>query len=255
MKKYRLDYFLSENNFSSSLEQAQKEIITGWVKVDGETVYNSQKKISGQEKIIIKRPKGRFVSRGGEKLDYSLKKFKIDLKGKVAVDIGASTGGFTDCLLKAGAKKVYSIDVGYGQFDYSLRNDARVILQERTNIRDVSSDFFKDKVDFLGIDLSFVSIVDIFKNIKQIFIPFFPLEGVILVKPQFEANPEEQVKGVVSEVENHKKILDRVLKGLFFQGLTLKNISLSPLKGPAGNIEFLLYFALGEIRQESTLNR
>lgn len=238
-KKVRLDVFLSEKGLSQSTGMAGREIISGWVKVNGETVREPSKNILGDEVIKVERPKGYFASRGGEKLNYALKEFNIHLEGKVAADLGASTGGFTDCMLKAGALRVYAIDVGYGQLDYSLRIDNRVTVKERTNVKDLTHDVFDTRVDFVTADLSFISIISIFDKIKDL---FSPVEGIILIKPQFEAGPDEHKKGVVREKENHKDILTRVIDLLIDKGMILKGLCYSPIKGPAGNIEFLLYF-------------
>ena len=142
MKKIRLDLFLVEHGLSQSREKAKKEIISGWVKVDGETLRDPAGKITGNEKILIERPGGIFVSRGGEKLAHAIRKFGVNLSGAVVLDIGASTGGFTDCVLKNGAVKVYALDVGYNQLDYSLRIDKRVVVLEKTHAKDINIDMF-----------------------------------------------------------------------------------------------------------------
>jgi 23S rRNA (cytidine1920-2'-O)/16S rRNA (cytidine1409-2'-O)-methyltransferase len=241
MTKIRLDLYLSENNLSTSREKAKKEIIAGWVKVDGETVRSPSKMITGNEKIIVQRPGGQFVSRGGEKLQHALKVFKIGLSDKVAVDLGASTGGFTDCLLQNGAQKVYSIDVGYGQLDYSLRQNEKVVVKERTNARDLQSGDFLDKIDFITMDLSFISLLKVFDKVEEL---FAPIHGVVLIKPQFEARRNEHKKGIVRDKKNHKDILFRVLDGLLNYNINILGLCYSPIKGPKGNVEFLLYFEL-----------
>jgi len=247
MKKIRLDVYLAENNLSRSRESAKKEIISGWVTINGETIREPSKKIEGDEAIAVSRPKGLFVSRGGEKLDFALKKFKISLQGKTAADLGASTGGFTDCMLKAGAKLVYAIDVGYGQLDYALRKDPRVIVRERTNVRDLTPEDFDHRVDFVTADLSFISIVKVFDTIKEL---FTPSTGIILLKPQFEAQRNEHKKGVVRKRDAHKSIICRVVPVLIEKGMNFRGICPSPIKGPAGNIEFLIYFSLADRDEE-----
>lgn len=243
MKKIRLDKFLVDNKFSDSKEKAKKEIISGWVKVNGETVRDPLRNIKGVEQIKIERPGGMFVSRGGEKLQKALDLFNIDVSDKNCVDLGASTGGFTDCMLKRGASTVVSVDVGYGQLDYSLRSDSRVDVRERTNARDLKSQSFSKTIDFVSTDLSFVSILKIFDVIQK---TLKPIDGVFLLKPQFEANSDEHIKGVVRLEKNHNDIILRVLRELLKRGVSLKGITYSPIKGPAGNIEFLVYYVLGE---------
>lgn len=238
-KKIRLDKYLADNNLSDSREKAKREIISGWIKVNNETVRNPAKMIIGDENISIERPKGLFVSRGGYKLSFAVDKFKIKLNDLVAVDLGASTGGFTDCLLKNGAKKVYAIDVGYGQLDYSLRNDDRVVVKERTNARNLTSNEFKETINIITADLSFISFAKVYVNIKKIFVN---VDGIVLLKPQFEAESSEHKKGIVTKKEKHIEILKRVLTELIQIGIKIKGLTFSPIKGPKGNIEFLLYF-------------
>ncbi|MFC1669031.1 TlyA family RNA methyltransferase [Spirochaetota bacterium] len=238
-KRTRIDVYLAEKGLSQSREKAKREILSGWVKVDGETVREPSKLITGAEEINVARPRGLFVSRGGEKLNHALKVFDLDIKGKVAADIGSSTGGFTDCLLKAGASKVYAIDVGYGQLDYSLRTDNRVIVMERTNVRNLKKTDF-DGIDFISVDLSFISVQKVFPGIMEV---FSPADGIILIKPQFEAAKNEHKKGVVRKKDTHEIILKRVLDNLTGMGLVYRGLSYSPIKGPSGNIEFLLYFS------------
>ncbi|MBN2041164.1 MAG: TlyA family RNA methyltransferase [Spirochaetes bacterium] len=241
MKKIRLDDYLFRNGFCNSLDKAKKEIVTGWVKVNGETVRDPLRKISENENILISRPGGDFVSRGGYKLQHALDTFNISVKDKVIADIGSSTGGFTDCLLKNGAKRVYSIDVGYGILAYSLRTDPRVIVKERTNIRSLDRDDFEGKIDFLTIDLSFVSVLELTDYIKE---TFSPVLGILLIKPQFEAKAHEHKKGIVKEKEHHINILEKVIKSLNSGGFEFNNLCYSPIKGHAGNIEFLLFFSV-----------
>ncbi len=242
MKKTRLDIYLAQGGLSLSREKAKREIIAGWVKVDGETVTDPAKQVAGTERIAVERPGGLYVSRGGRKLKSAIDSFGISLAGKTAVDLGASTGGFTDCMLKEGAVKVYAIDVGYGQLDYSLRMDPRVVVMEKTNARALAREQFGDTIDFVAADLSFISIVKVFDAIREI---FSPVEGVILVKPQFEAEPGDHKKGVVRKREVHRAILVRVISALAKKGMNMKGLSCSPVKGPKGNIEFLLYFDCG----------
>ncbi len=236
-KGTRLDIYLAENHLSESREKAKREIIAGWVTVNAETVRDPARNINGDETITVERPGGVFVSRGGEKLDHALTYFSVDVSGKTVADLGASTGGFTDCLLKRGAAMVYAIDVGYGQLDYRLQQDSRVIVKDRTNVRNLTRGDFTHAVNFITADLSFISL----SKIKDIIIDIFaPVEGLLLIKPQFEARKSEHKKGVVRKADVHKAILLRVLADL--SGIGYKGLCYSPIKGPAGNIEFFLYF-------------
>ncbi|MGL4370838.1 MAG: TlyA family RNA methyltransferase, partial [Spirochaetota bacterium] len=151
-----------------------------------------------------------------------------------------STGGFTDCMLSRGAVKVFAVDVGYGQLDYRLRSDARVIVMERTNARNVTRDMFSDHVTFVSSDLSFISFTKVYPAIRA---SFAPVEGVVLLKPQFEAESGEHKKGVVTHREDHCAILDRTIRSLIGQGMTVRGLTFSPITGPKGNIEFLLYYS------------
>ncbi|MCU0847835.1 MAG: TlyA family RNA methyltransferase [Spirochaetes bacterium] len=244
MKKgTRLDKFLSESGLSKSREKALKEILAGWIKVDGETVRTPSRTVSGDENITVLRPGGLFVSRGGEKLFHALKTFNVSVKGMTAADIGSSTGGFTHCLLENGAVKVYAVDVGYGQLDYSLRSDPRVVVMERTNVRSLTPASFNGDVEFITADLSFISITKAYDKIMEI---FQGCDGIMLIKPQFEADPGEHKKGVVRKEEAHRAILARVIGSLLSKGMSLKGLTHSPMKGPAGNIEFLAYFNVSD---------
>lgn len=237
-KKYRLDKYLFENGYSKSREKAKREIIAGWVKVNGETIRVPSENISGQEQINVSRPKGDYVSRGGYKLEKALKVFDINVNNKTVIDLGASTGGFTHCLLLNGAKKVYAVDVGYGQLDYSLRIDNRVVVLEKTNARNIELNMFDESIELITSDMSFISIQKYYNHIKSI---FPSIDMMILIKPQFEAEPGEHKKGVVKTQENHYNIVMRTLNYLDGEGFTFYNIDFSPIKGPKGNVEFLLH--------------
>lgn len=243
MKKTRLDIYLSENALSQTREKAKKEILAGCVKVNGETVRTVSKLVSGDEEITVERRGGEFVSRGGEKLSRALEVFGIDVKGRTVLDLGASTGGFTDCLLKNGASYVFAVDVGYGQLDYSLRVDQRVCVMERKNARDLAAEDFDRKIDFITADLSFISITKVIDKIKNL---FPDTSGVVLIKPQFESMPGEHKKGVVKNSDTHKLILSRTLEDLANHNIEFNGLTYSPLKGPAGNIEFLFYFKIND---------
>jgi 23S rRNA (cytidine1920-2'-O)/16S rRNA (cytidine1409-2'-O)-methyltransferase len=238
-KRARLDVFLAEKGLSDSREKAKRDIMAGWVRVNGETIHEASHPVTGDENIRVERPGGLFVSRGGEKLNHALESFCLDMTGLAALDLGASTGGFTDCMLKRGARRVYAVDVGYGQLDFSLRQDPRVVVMERVNVRNLEPESFPDRIDFISMDLSFISVTKVMPHVRAL---FAPVRGVMLIKPQFEAEPGEHKKGVVKKRENHVAILRRVLGELSRQGLELRGLCPSPIKGPAGNIEFLLYF-------------
>ncbi|HOP62501.1 MAG TPA: TlyA family RNA methyltransferase [Spirochaetota bacterium] len=242
MKKIRLDAFIAEKNLSQSREKGRREIIAGWVKVNGETVRDPSKKINGDENVTVDRPGGIFVSRGGDKLKKGIDYFGIDLAGRVALDLGASTGGFTDCMLKNGAVKVYAVDVGYNQLDYSLRTDSRVVVMEKTHARDINKSMFSGDIDFFTADLSFISILKVLPSVAAL---FDRIEGVVLLKPQFEAESSQQKKGVVKSPEHHIGIVKRVVYGIADCGFIPVGMTFSPVKGPAGNIEFLVYLKRG----------
>lgn len=251
MKNIRLDAYLAEKGMSSSREKAKKEILAGWVSVNNETVRNPSFKLKGDETVNVKRPGGVYVSRGGDKLKHALEIFSIDLEGKTALDLGASTGGFTDCMLRAGASKVYAVDVGYNQLDYSLRIDNRVTVMEKTHARDIKEDMFPGGFDFFTADLSFISILKVLPSVINI---CGNIEGVVLIKPQFEAMPGQHKKGVVRSIADHEEILERVLKGIIEMGFFLKGLTWSPVKGPAGNIEFLAYIAAPLVDKSGNLH-
>ncbi|MCX7678405.1 MAG: TlyA family RNA methyltransferase [Spirochaetes bacterium] len=237
-RKKRLDVYLTENEYVESREQARREILAGWVRVNGELVRKPAHLVTGDERISIERPGKRFVSRGGEKLDYALKRFSINLDGRVVADLGASTGGFTHCMLLHGAAYVYAIDVGYGQLDYRLRQHPQVAVMERTHVKDLVHCNFNHRIDFVTADLSFISLTKVFDVIARV---FPDAEYLFLVKPQFEAKREEHKKGVVKDAALHEKILQRLLETLCSKGFAMRGLCPSPIKGPAGNIEFFVY--------------
>jgi len=243
--------YLAQSGLSQTREKARREIVAGWVRVNGETVKDPSKSVAGSEQITVRRPGGLYVSRGGQKLTFALERFGISIAGRTAADLGASTGGFTDCLLKHGAAKVYAVDVGYGQLDFSLRKDPRVVVMEKTNARNLVKDDFPDRVDFIAADLSFISIVKVFDAIRE---AFSPAEGIILIKPQFEAGPGDHKKGVVRSRESHLRILVSVISSLLEKGMSMMGLVHSPIKGPKGNIEFLLYFRSGPPDPSTKIN-
>ncbi len=241
MKK-RLDELLVERGIFQSQSRAKAEVIEGNVILNGMVARKAGKPVEQSAKIELKK-KSPYVSRGAYKLLRALHDFKIDLVGKICCDLGASTGGFTQVMLERGAKKVYAVDVGYGQFAWKLRNDPRVILKERTNARFLTSEDFGEKVDFITCDLSFISLKLILPVVKRL----LDLNGanICLVKPQFEAGRNRTKKGVVRSKEIHVEVLKNTVRFAKDVGLHLKALTYSPIKGPAGNIEFLAYFDFG----------
>jgi len=244
-EKKRLDVILVEKGFFESREKAKASIMAGIVFVDEQKVDKAGEMILDTANVEVRGNVCPYVSRGGLKLAKAVKEFGIDLSDKVCMDIGASTGGFTDCMLQNGAKKVFSVDVGYGQFAWKLRQDERVICMERTNIRYVTKDDIKEELDFASIDVSFISLTKVlpvaFSLTKD------SGEVVALIKPQFEAG-REQVgkKGVVRDSNVHKEVIEKVINFSNEIGFGVKNLSFSPIKGPEGNIEFLVYLYKGE---------
>ncbi|OPF51601.1 RNA methyltransferase [Clostridium baratii] len=241
-KKERLDILLVEKGIIASRERAKTNIMAGKVFVDGQRVDKAGAKVSVNANIEFKGDTIPYVSRGGLKLEKALKEFPLELKGKVCMDIGASTGGFTDCMLQNGASKVFSVDVGYGQFAWKLRTDERVVCMERTNIRYVTPEDIGEKLDFASIDVSFISL----KTIMPATINLLKDNGevVALIKPQFEAGREKVgKKGVVREESTHKEVVLGIVNYLLEHDLNVLGISYSPIKGPEGNIEYLVYFS------------
>lgn len=245
MEKDRLDVILVKRGYFQSREKARSSIMAGIVFVNNERVDKPGAKFSDDIQVDIKSNINPYVSRGGLKLEKTLKIFSINLKGKTAIDIGASTGGFTDCMLKNGAIKVFAIDVGYGQLAWELRNDERVICMERTNIRYVKPDDIGMLADFASIDVSFISLKKVLPVAKELINDHG--EIVCLVKPQFEAGREKVGKhGVVREPEVHKEVIESIVSFAIETGLKVKGLDYSPIKGPEGNIEYLLYLSKQE---------
>lgn len=252
-KKERLDILLVDRGIITSRERAKTSIMAGKVFVDGRRVDKAGEKVPVTANIEYKGEKLPYVSRGGLKLEKAMKNFPITLEGKVCMDIGASTGGFTDCMLQNGASKVFSIDVGYGQFAWKLRTDERVVCMERTNIRYVKPEDLGELVDFASIDVSFISL----KKIMPATIELLKDKGevVALIKPQFEAGKEKVgKKGVVRDIEVHKEVVFGIIDYLIEHNLNVLGVSYSPIKGPEGNIEYLAYFTK-DMERESTFVR
>ncbi|HHW48584.1 MAG TPA: TlyA family RNA methyltransferase [Clostridiaceae bacterium] len=242
MKKERLDILLVKRGFFSSREKARSSIMAGAVLVDGNREDKPGAKVAEDADIVIKENINPYVSRGGLKLEKALKEFNIRLDGKTAIDVGASTGGFTDCMLKNGAKKVFAIDVGYGQLAWELRNDERVVCMERTNIRYVKPEDIGVAADFATVDVSFISL----KKVLPVLMDLLNEDGevVCLIKPQFEAGREKVGKhGVVRDKEVHREVIEDIIGFARETGFSVKALSYSPIKGPEGNIEYFTYLS------------
>ncbi len=242
MSKQRLDVLLTQRGLVESREKAQRLILAGEVTVDGETIAKPGAQVPAEAKIAITAPL-RYVSRGGIKLQSALDAFGVDVHGKVVADLGASTGGFTDCLLQRGAARVYAIDVGYGQLAWTLQQDPRVVVMDRTNARYLES--LPEPVDLVTIDVSFISLLLVLPAAIRI------LQGegeiIALIKPQFEAGRTQVGRGgVVRAPTVHREVLERVTQWSQQQSLLVCGLIPSPIKGPAGNIEFLIHLCLGE---------
>ncbi|WP_297422171.1 TlyA family RNA methyltransferase [Clostridium sp.] len=240
-KKERLDLLLVEKGIITSREKAKACIMEGKVYVDGQKVDKAGEKVSLSASIEYRGETLKYVSRGGLKLEKAMNAYNISLKSKVCMDIGASTGGFTDCMLQNGASKVFSVDVGYGQFAWKLRTDDRVVCMERTNIRYVTLEDIGEPLDFASIDVSFISL----KKIMPATLSLLKDSGevVALIKPQFEAGRDKVgKKGVVREISTHKEVVHNIIDFLLEQQLNVLGIGYSPIKGPEGNREYLVYF-------------
>lgn len=239
--KQRLDLLVTERGLAESRAVAQRLIHAGEVLVDGVVVDKPGALVAATAAVTL-QAHPRFVSRGGEKLAAALARFKVPVAGKVAADVGASTGGFTDCLLQGGAARVYALDVGYGQLAWSLRQDPRVVVLERTNARYVTA--LAEPVDLIVSDVSFISIKIIYATAVHWLKPAG--EVVSLIKPQFEAGRRQVGKGgVVRDPAAHRQVLEEVTEMLAALGLGLQGLMVSPLLGPAGNVEFLGWWRLG----------
>ena len=240
MKKKRLDVLLFEKGMVPSRERAKAIIMSGIVYVNNQKADKAGMSIPEDAEIEIRGKTNSFVSRGGLKIEKALTYLQIDPKDLCAMDIGASTGGFTDCLLTRGARKVYSIDVGYGQLAWKLRQDPRVVCMERTNIRKVTPDMLDDVPEFAVIDVSFISLKLVLPVVAQLLNEHGRI--ACLIKPQFEAGKGKVgKKGVVREPEIHLDVLNAFIENAHEAGFHVYNLTFSPIKGPEGNIEFLGY--------------
>lgn len=239
--KERLDVLLVELGFYESREKARAQIMAGKIYVDDQKSDKPGTRVSRTANIEDRGTKMPYVSRGGYKLAKALEVFGIDVKDKTCLDIGASTGGFTDVMLQSGAKKVYSVDVGYGQFAWKLRTDERVVCLERLNFRYATREEIEDWVDFSATDVSFISITKIIPKAMELMTESG--EMVALIKPQFEAGRDKvEKKGVIKKKSTHMEVLTAILDFVKEQGLYVYGLDYSPIRGPEGNIEFLIYF-------------
>lgn len=240
MAKERLDVLLVNRGLAASREKAKAIIMSGSVYVDGQKEDKAGQTFPEEANIEVRGSTLKYVSRGGLKLEKAMECFDVSLSGKICMDVGSSTGGFTDCMLQNGAVKVYAVDVGHGQLDWKLRNDPRVICMEKTNIRYVKPDDIEDRIQFSSIDVSFISLTKVLGPVKELLTD--DGEIVCLIKPQFEAGREKVGKhGVVREASVHKEVIDMVMNYSVSINFEVMNLEFSPIKGPEGNIEYLLH--------------
>ena len=237
--KERLDVLVVNRGLAASRELAKSYIMAGNIYVDGNKEDKAGTKVSVNAKIELHGGEMPYVSRGGYKLEKAMEAFPVELNGKICMDIGASTGGFTDCMLQNGAVKVYSIDVGYGQLAWKLRNDDRVVCMEKTNVRYITAEQISDKPQFASVDVSFISLTKVIPPAVKVMAE--DAQMVCLIKPQFEAGREKVgKKGVVREKSTHMEVILKIIDFAFDEGLNVIGIDFSPIKGPEGNIEYLI---------------
>ena len=245
IEKVRLDVALFERGFVDSREKGKALIMAGLVYLNGKKETKAGAPVKSEDCIELRGEKMPYVSRGGYKLAKAVEQFGLKLNNCICMDIGASTGGFTDCMLINGASKVYSIDVGYGQLAWKLRNDPRVVNMERTNFRYVTHEEIPEEIDFASVDVSFISL-------KHIIPPMHSLlrnggQAVCLIKPQFEAGKEKVgKKGVVRDITVHYEVVKAIFDFVLENGFSVLNLDFSPIKGPQGNIEYLIFIKKSE---------
>lgn len=239
-KKTRLDVAVFEQGYAPSREKAKAIIMAGIVYVNNQKVDKAGFELKEGDVLEVRGKTLQYVSRGGLKLEKAMQEFPITLEGKICMDVGASTGGFTDCMLQNGAVKVYSVDVGYGQLAWKLRIDERVVNLERTNFRYATREQIPDEIDFASVDVSFISLKHILPNLNTLLAP--DGQAVCLIKPQFEAGKEKVgKKGVVRDLNVHLEVVENVINLAVENGFSVKGLQFSPIKGPEGNIEYLIY--------------
>ena len=244
-EKLRLDNAVFEQGHAESREKAKALIMAGQVYVNGQKALKAGMFLKPEDSLEVRGSKMPFVSRGGYKLEKALNSFEFVLDGTVCMDIGASTGGFTDCMLQRGAKKVYAIDVGYGQLAWKLRTDERVVNLERTNFRYLDKETVSEEINFASVDVSFISLKIILPVLRE----FLCHDGmaVCLIKPQFEAGREKiGKKGVVRDVSTHIEVIENITGFAVENGFSVKGLTYSPIKGPEGNIEYLMLIEKSE---------
>ena len=238
--KERLDILIVNKGLAASREKAKAIIMSGIVYVDGQKEDKAGSMFEETANIEVRGATLKYVSRGGLKLEKAMTHFGVQLKDKICMDVGSSTGGFTDCMLQNGAVKVYAVDVGHGQLDWKLRNDPRVVCMEKTNIRYVTPEDIPDRIQFASIDVSFISLTKVLDPVKELLTEDGQI--VCLIKPQFEAGREKVgKKGVVREKSTHLEVIESVIAFAKSIGFGILNLEFSPIKGPEGNIEYLLY--------------
>lgn len=238
--KKRLDVLVFEKGLSDSREKAKTLIMSGNIYVNNQKYDKPGESIDVDCKIELRGKTLKYVSRGGLKLEKAMETFNLNLNRKICMDVGASTGGFTDCMLLNGASKVYSVDVGYGQLAWKLRNDNRVINLERKNARYLTNEEIKEEIEFVSVDVSFISLTLILKSIY----PFIKENGelVCLIKPQFEAGKDKVgKKGVVKDIKTHSQVIEKIIDFSLSNGYSVLGLTYSPVKGPEGNIEYLIH--------------
>ncbi|MEE1057007.1 MAG: TlyA family RNA methyltransferase [Acutalibacteraceae bacterium] len=240
IEKKRLDLLVYESGYAQSREKAKAIIMAGLVYVDNQKADKPGVSYPITVNLEVRGGAPKYVSRGGFKLEKAMTAFPINLENKITMDIGASTGGFTDCMLQNGAKKVYSVDVGYGQLDWKLRNDDRVVNLERTNIRYITNEQVPDKIDFFSVDVSFISLKLVLPPARSLMAD--EAYAVCLIKPQFEAGKENVgKKGVVRDPKIHCDVVNSIVEFCIGNGFDVLGLDYSPIKGPEGNIEYLIY--------------
>ena len=246
--KERLDVMMVNRGLAESREKAKAIIMSGIVYVDNIKEDKAGSTFDEKAQIEVRGNTLKYVSRGGLKLEKAMDCFGVSLAGKVAMDVGSSTGGFTDCMLQNGAVKVYSVDVGHGQLAWKLRNDERVVCMEKTNIRYVTPDDIEDRIEFASIDVSFISLTKVLSPVKELLTD--DGEIVCLIKPQFEAGREKVgKKGVVRDQKVHVEVVEMIVDFARQIGFKTLDLSYSPIKGPEGNIEYLLYITKDQTKE------
>jgi len=253
IEKGRLDILLVKKGFFTTREKAKRAIMAGEVLVEKERINKVGQRVKIDSNIFLLKKETVYVSRGGEKLEKAIRAFDISVKGKRVIDVGASTGGFTDCLLEFGAEKVYCIDVGYGQLAWKLQKDQRVVIMDRTNIRYLTADKFANLFELATVDVSFISLDKVLPAVCNLLIE--KGEVVALIKPQFEAGRNfVQKGGLVKKVEVHQMVIKKVVDIALKLSFNIQGLTFSPLKGTSGNIEYLIYLVKNSEKEKDWIN-